>query len=328
MRHIISFRMRYKRALCIYNPAAGRGARQSALEAVRQGLSAHAGNVRLAPTSRPGHATDLASQAAAEGCDLVAVHSGDGTINEVVQGLAGKNSPALLALPGGTANVLVSELGIPADPAKAARMLPQLVTKPVRLGRVIFDRDGTSRYFLLMCGAGLDAAIAGRVSKPLKRRFGQAAYWAAAARFSLQRLPRVRVSASGDGAAGPWCGLVLASKSRLYGGGLVLTPRAHLLSSHFVTAQYAGTGRLAYSGYLAGAMCRLLSRCPGVRLDASDDLALEPGAGETAQVQVDGEVVGELPARVTLSDATCRILMPKHYTAGGDIRSNGRSVLQ
>ncbi|MCY4187338.1 MAG: hypothetical protein OXD30_02530 [Bryobacterales bacterium] len=69
-----------------------------------------------------------------------------------------------------------------------------------------------------------------------------------------------------------------------------------------------------------------MSSCPGVQLDAGDDMALEPGPGETAQVQVDGEVVGELPARVTLSDVTCRILMPKHYTAGGDISSNGSSV--
>ena len=110
--------------------------------------------------------------------------------------------------------------------------------------------------------------------------------------------------------------MVVVSKSRLYGGGLVLTPGAHLLADHFIAAQYPGTSRLAYGSYLSAAQFRLTSRWPGVRLEARDDLALEPAGDEPVKVQVDGEVVGELPARITLSDATCTILMPRHYLAG------------
>jgi diacylglycerol kinase family enzyme len=305
--------MNYRRAVCIYNPASGRGVSQSQLETVRQILSASAANVRLAPTGLPGHATELARQAAIEGCDLVAVCSGDGTVNEVVQGLAGRGPTALLVLPGGTANVLINELGLPADPIRAARLLPHLVAKPVRLGRAAFSNDGSSRYFLLMCGAGLDAAIADRVSQPLKRTMGRAAFWLAGAQFFLERFPRVRVSTADSSKTNPWCGLVVVSKSRLYGGGLVLAPRAHLLADHFVTAQFPGANRLVYSSYLTAARCHLLSRWPGVRLEAHSDLVLEPAAGEPVQVQVDGEVIGELPARITLSDVTCTILMPMGY---------------
>ena len=190
--------MTYGRAVCIYNPSAGRGMGQSKLDAIRQILSADVRDVSLAPTELPGHATELAERAAAGGCDLVAVYSGDGTVNEVVQALAGRESPALLVLPGGTANVLANEVGLPTDPLTAARLLPQLAAKPVRLGRAVFGGDGSSRYFLLMCGAGLDAAIADRVSKPLKRSIGQAAYWLAGARFSIQRFPRARISAAGQ----------------------------------------------------------------------------------------------------------------------------------
>lgn len=305
--------MGYHRAVCIYNPAAGRGISRSTLDTIREILSASADDVRLAPTAVPGHATELARQAVVDGCDLVAVYSGDGTVNEVVQGLPGGASPALLVLPGGTANVLINELGLPTDPVRAARLLPQLAAMPVRLGRAVFSNNGSSRYFLLMCGAGLDAAIADRVSKPLKRRLGQAAFWLAGARSSLQRIPRARVSSADNGTASPWCGLVVVSKSRLYGGGLVLTPGAHLLADHFITAQYPGTNRLAYSSYLTAALCRVTSKCPGVRLEARDDLVLEPAGGEPVQVQVDGEIVGELPVRVTLSDATCTVLMPERY---------------
>ena len=56
-----------------------------------------------------------------------------------------------------------------------------------------------------------------------------------------------------------------------------------------------------------------MSRCPGVRLESHEDLILEPAAADPVQVQVDGEVVGELPARITLSDATCTVLMPESY---------------
>lgn len=305
--------MTYRRAVCIYNPSAGRAIAQSKLYAIRQILSAAVRDVSLAPTKLPGHATELAKQAALDGCDLVAVYSGDGTVNEVVQGLAGMPSPALLALPGGTANVLANELGLPVDPLGTARLLPQLAARPVRLGQAIFASNGSSRYFLLMCGAGLDAAVADRVSKPLKRRLGQAAFWLACARFSLQRFPRVRISGADNGTSRPSCSLVVVSKSRLYGGGLVLTPGANLLADHFVTAQYPGANRLAYGGYLTAARCRLISRCPGVRLESREDLVLEPASEEAAQVQVDGEVVGKLPARIALTDAACTVLMPESY---------------
>ena len=305
--------MTYRRAVCIYNPSAGRGTGQSKLGAIRQILSAAVRDVSLAPTELPGHATELAERAAGGGCDLVTVYSGDGTVNEVVQGLAGRVSPALLVLPGGTANVLANELGLPIDPLMAARLLPQLAAKPVRLGQTIFSSNGSSRYFLLMCGAGLDAAVADRVSKPLKRRLGQAAFWLACARFSLQRFPRARISGADNRESSPSCGLVVVSKSRLYGGGLVLTPGANLLADHFVTAQYPGVNRLVYGSYLTAARCRLMSRCPGVRLESREDLVLEPASADPVQVQVDGEVVGELPARVTLSDATCTVLMPDSY---------------
>lgn len=56
-----------------------------------------------------------------------------------------------------------------------------------------------------------------------------------------------------------------------------------------------------------------MSKWPGVRLESREDLVLEPAAADPVQVQVDGEVVGKLPARITLSDATCTVLMPKDY---------------
>ena len=74
----------------------------------------------------------------------------------------------------------------------------------------------------------------------------------------------------------------------------MLTPGANLLANHFVTAQYPGANRLAYGSYLTAARCRLMSKWPGVRLESREDLVLEPAAADPVQVQVDGEVVGQV----------------------------------
>ena len=81
------------------------------------------------------------------------VQGGDGTVNEVAQGLAGHDSPAVLVLPAGTANVLVNEVGLPSDPIAATDALPTLAVRKVSLGLVEFE-SGESRFFVVMCGGG------------------------------------------------------------------------------------------------------------------------------------------------------------------------------
>ena len=314
--------MRFRRAVCIFNPAAGRGIGRSKLGKVQAALSATVGEVRLAPTQCRGHATQLARDAASAGCDLIVVYSGDGTVNEVLQRLTGKASPAMFVLPGGTANVLVHELGMPISPVAAARMLPELAARAVRLGEVRLDKDGASRYFLLMCGAGLDAAVADRTSTRLKKTLGQGAFGVSAAMFTLQNFPRARISAPGRPNRNPPCALIVVSKSRMYGGKLVLTPGANLLANHLEAAQYPGTSRLHFSGYLTAAALHLTDRCPGVRFVHREELRLEPVDGNEVQVQVDGEIVGELPAAVLLSDAICTLLLPPNYGLGVGLESN------
>lgn len=111
--------------------------------------------VEEAVTEGRGHAAELARGAVRRGVDLVVAWGGDGTLNEVANGLAGTPVP-LAVLPGGLANVFARSLGVPLDPAEAAGfLLSRLGRAPRRvpLGRA----DG--RYFLVNCGVGLDAAV-------------------------------------------------------------------------------------------------------------------------------------------------------------------------
>ena len=312
--------MRFQRAAFIYNPASGSGTPDSKIREIRGILQASADEVRLAQTQGPNHSSDLAREAVANRCDLVAVLGGDGTVNEIVQGLAGTKRPALLVLPGGTANVMVREVGLPTDPVAAAALLPILQEKTIQLGVVEFD-EGGSRYFLLMFGAGLDAAIAARTLPGLKRRLGTAAFWVCGARQVVQRLPRLKV-AIGSGTVGDHASsLVVVSKSRRYGGGLVCTPSANLLSSEFEVAHFAGTSRARYCGYLFAAVCKMTSRWQGIHHTRTTYLRLESCGGEQIRFQVDGEVAGTLPARVSLSPRSVTVLLPPAYQLGA--RPNG-----
>ena len=316
--------MRFQRAAFIYNPASGSGTPDRKIQEIRGILQASAGEVRLAPTQGPHHSSELAREAVSDRCDLVAVLGGDGTANETVQGLAGTKRPALLVLPGGTANVMVREVGLPTDPVAAAALLPSLEEQTIRLGVVECDEGGT-RYFLLMFGAGLDAAIAARTLPGLKRRLGTAAFWVGGAQQAVHRLPRLKV-AIGSGTVGNQASsLVVVSKSRRYGGGLVCTPSANLLSSDFEVAQFAGTSRARYCGYLLAAVCEMTPRWPGIRHTRTTHLRLESCGNERVQFQVDGEVAGTLPARVSLGPLSVSVLLPPAYQLGAP--SSGLSDL-
>jgi diacylglycerol kinase family enzyme len=114
-----------------------------------------------APTERPGHALEITSEAVLDGVEVVAALGGDGTVNEVANGLVGTDVPMAI-VPGGMANVFARSLGIPNDALAATRLLVDNAKGPhrrVTLGVV----DG--RYFTSNCGVGFDAAIVRRVEE-------------------------------------------------------------------------------------------------------------------------------------------------------------------
>jgi|SRR5215470_16029268 len=130
----------------------------------------------VAHTDGRGHAAELAMQAARDGFELVVVHGGDGTVNEVVNGLLADGvqpgAPALAVVPGGSANVFGSSLGVPRDPIEAtAHLLRALEAgrqRRVGLGRVTSDGNG-ARWFTFNAGLGFDADAVERVERARAR---------------------------------------------------------------------------------------------------------------------------------------------------------------
>ncbi len=170
--------MRFHRLLLIVNPVA-RTVAKPTLAVIEKALSADF-KLEVAETKQRGHANELASQAVADGIDLVVVFSGDGTINEVVNALAGTET-ALGAIPGGATNILVRALGLPTDPVEATGVL---------IGKALDDEASTlhlgradGRYFAVNCGAGVDAAAMHRLDEKFpktKSKFDRAAFRAVA----------------------------------------------------------------------------------------------------------------------------------------------------
>ena len=149
---------RFQRVLLVVNPVA-RTVSRPTLAVIEKALSADF-KLEVLETVERGHATEMAADAAADGIDLVVVFSGDGTINEALNGLVGTET-ALGVLPGGATNILARALDMPLDPVEATGVLIARAldgdARTMHLGKA------DDRYFAVNCGAGIDAAAMKRL---------------------------------------------------------------------------------------------------------------------------------------------------------------------
>jgi diacylglycerol kinase family enzyme len=187
--------MRFRDVLLIVNPVA-RTVSRPTLAVIEKALSADF-RLEVAETKQRGHASELAAQAVGGGVDLVIVFSGDGTINEVVNALAGSET-ALGALPGGATNILVRALDLPVDPVEATGVLIAKALDDACFRLHLGRADG--RYFAVNCGAGVDAAAMQRLDERFpktKSTFDRAAFRAVVRELLVGyagRLPDLSVS--------------------------------------------------------------------------------------------------------------------------------------
>jgi YegS/Rv2252/BmrU family lipid kinase len=182
------------RACLITNPRGGKG--ELDLSNVIPILAAHGWDVTVQQKRHGGHASKLAKRAAEDGFDIVVACGGDGTISEIVDGVAGRNI-AVGVLPGGTANLWAHEIGVSLDLERAARQLVTAERRRADLGHVTINGK-KGQHFLLMAGLGLDAAVVDRLSKPLKKRVGMLSYLPAVLKVIPKR-PKYDVRAELDG---------------------------------------------------------------------------------------------------------------------------------
>lgn len=292
-----------KRLLVIHNPIAGRR-RRHRYAAYLEALRAHGLLLEELPTTCRGDAERQARDIACGPGDMIVAAGGDGTINEVVNGLmhnrqVGRDRP-LAILPLGTANVLAAEIGLRRDLDSIVDYITKGRPRRIALGRV------GERYFITMAGVGFDAHVVAAVDEMLKRRLGKLAYVTRLLQ-QLRTYDFPTYQAIIEGRNFP-ASSIIVTNGRFYAGRLLLAPEASLEEEALKVILFQRKGVWHALKYAAALLFGLLPRLSDVRQLSAQRLRLEGPPGDP--LQADGDLVGQLPANVELVPAALPLLMP------------------
>lgn len=287
-----------RRVLVIHNPTAG-WRRRRRFEKFMTALVDEGVDVHVRPTTKRGDAEAFAREADPADVDVIAVAGGDGTINEVINGLVDQPIP-LAVMPLGTANVLAHEIGLQMTPKSIAKIIAHAPPKPISLGVV------NGRRFVMMAGFGFDAYVVSRVNPGVKKLLGKAAYVASTFKALLAfNFPKYRVSV--DGQRFDVASAVIAN-GHFYGGTFVCAPDARLEDPSLHVVLFLNPGALRTIRYAVWLALGRLHRLPDVKIIPAIDVLVEDLNDDP--VQGDGDILGHLPAQISLAPKRLDLLMP------------------
>jgi YegS/Rv2252/BmrU family lipid kinase len=300
------------RTVFLVNPASENGATgrrwpEIANRAAASGLS---GEALL--SERPGQLTELARRAADEGAELLVVVGGDGTVNEVVNGIAGRDGPELAVIPRGTGRDFARNYGIPRRLDEALRIAQDGRTREIDVGLASFrswQGEADERYFANIASAGMSGAIAKRANETSKALGGKVSYfWATFAVFSRWRTSELTVAVGTESRRARMHDVVVAN-GRYFGGGMMICPGAEpddgvfdvLLIGNLTKRDLLLTLPKTYRGkHLPHPKAELL-RGPTVEIDSPEPMPVE----------LDGEQPGTTPARFEIVPHALRLRVPQ-----------------
>ncbi|MGA2714652.1 MAG: diacylglycerol kinase family protein [Bryobacteraceae bacterium] len=294
----------------MYNPFAGglKGPGRARLDKAVRILQEAGGHVELFATPGPQRAGELASKAVADGCDLILAAGGDGTINEVVNGIAGSQVHFGI-LPAGTANVLANEIGFSNRPDHAARQLLHAIPVRIALGSLERCRQAR-RYFVLMAGVGLDARIVYELDLDLKNKLGKLAYWHGGLRQFGRPVPRFHLKVNGL----DYCAsFALITRVRNYGGDFEIARQIRLTDSDFEVVVFQNHQWQDYLRFFGAVMTNRLYSTEGVVITRATRVEVDSPEDQRIYIQNDGESLGVLPATISVVPDALTLLMPKRY---------------
>lgn len=311
------------RARIVANPTSGGAHSEAALRELAETarwLTERGLPTELRLTRDAGHATELAREAAVAGLEMVIAAGGDGTVNDVIQALAGYRT-ALGVLPTGTVNVWAREMGIGLNAVDAREILLHGVRRRVDLGRA------GQRYFLMMAGIGFDAEVARRVEQGRLKRFGLKLleYLGAVLLLSVTHRPSSIRITMGQHKRRQQALMVIIGNTRLYGGALTFTRRA-VADDGTLDVVIIGSGGMFHRINVIGrALLRLPAAGPRVRYERAQMLRLE--SKRPTPVQVDGEVIGYLPMTFSVASQALSVIVPRDAPAGLFMRAPESATL-
>jgi diacylglycerol kinase (ATP) len=231
--------------------------------------------------------------------DAIIAAGGDGTVHDVASGLLGSPVP-LGIIPMGTANVFAREIGLPGSPDHIARTLINGEVSTIPVGEI------NGQPVLFVVGIGLDAEAVRQFETAGARKLGQAGFVMPVlhALLSEKSRPLTVTTDRGSGEA-QW---VIVTRARRYAGGFLLSSDAAITRSQFYVLRFTGQGALVRLRQLAALASGLIAFDPGVNVEVADWVRVE--GDPNVSVQVDGEMVGRLPAEICLHPYRLQIVLP------------------
>lgn len=265
--------------------------------------------VEARETKSGGDASHLARQAAREGCDVIFAMGGDGTLNEVSNGILGTQT-AVGVLPLGTANVWALEMGLPLDDiVRAAQLQAQAAVHTVDVG-IAQGKGFAPRAFLLSCGVGLDAAVINQVEQDRdnKRRFGKLFFLAIGFRQALQYTGHpIRVKIDGVTYRRRVL-LALTSNTQLYGAVMRVPPDARLDDGLLDVTLLHGDNAAHTLWHFIRLGTGFFHRQPDIEHHRGRSITI---LGDDLPVHVDAEPVGTTPVQIRIRPRALRVLVPE-----------------
>jgi diacylglycerol kinase (ATP) len=280
----------------ILNPAAA-GDRASRW---RSRVESLAHDCTLYATAGPGEAELMSRRAAAEGFEKIVAAGGDGTINEVVNGLAG-SAATLGLLPIGTVNVFAMELGLPSHNLEMCWEIIQNGNT-----RLIDLPSANGKYFVQLAGVGLDAQAVKETSAVLKRNFGPLSYLVSAAQIATRQPPRLFIES--ENTALKEGSLILVGNGRRYGGPFPFFKHAVIDDGLLDVVAFKQLGYLEIIKYLQDVFFSSDIRLPEVEYFQTRRLRVT--SDQDVPVELDGELVGNCPVEFQIDERTLRVLAP------------------
>jgi diacylglycerol kinase (ATP) len=287
------------RFLIIHNPNAGPMARHL-YRATLSRLTCSGANVEIVETASHGEGMKAAAEAASSGrFDAIVAAGGDGTVHDAAEGLVGHSIP-LGILPLGTGNVFARELKLPTSPEALARTLLFGDVRTIPVGQA------NGRPFLFVVGVGFDAKAVRLFESEGNRTLGRAGYiWPVLRALLSHRDQLLRVRTRREEAKAQW---VVVTRIARYAGGLILVPQADMHQPSLYIVRFVGSGPLNRFRQLSALALGLLRYNPAVHFEAADWVRIE--GNRTVPVQIDGEMLGELPLEISIHPKRLGLIFP------------------
>ena len=287
----------FKSPLLIQNPSSGlvwtKFHSKRLIEQLKEGFP----SLKAVVTKGPGEATSIAHEAQEKGADLVIVSGGDGTINEVMNGLVG-SSTVLGILPFGTGNSLAREVGLSLRPFKALEALRNGEIHDAYMGRA------DDRYFGLMVGVGFDADAVRHVPYKMKRIFGRWSYVFSGLRsLFYYPFPYFNIRVDGKPLKAT---TVVVCKARYYASSFQVSPQASLKDPLLWVCAFMGKGFWRYLLYCLAVLVNRHTRLNDVVMMSAQRVSIESVPGLSAQM--DGEFLPKVPSTINLAKEKIKVL--------------------